>query len=125
MGVWCGWLVIVGGGFSICGLCASGEAVWWRVYWRWLIGGGVDVVICFVFGHVLRCGVCPWRYSLGVRLRGGLLVGVRFVNVVVIRELGSGILVLLEACGISRLPVFCCASGDKLSPVASLSGVRL
>jgi hypothetical protein len=60
-----------------------------------------------------------------MRLRGGLLVGVRFVGVVVIRELGYGLLVLLEACFILGLPVFCCVSGDELSPVASLSGVEL
>ena len=52
-------------------------------------------------------------------------MGVRFVSVVVIRELGSELLVLLEACGISRLPVFCCVSSDELFSVASLSGVGL
>ena len=50
VGVWCGWLVMVGGGFSICDLCASCEVVWWRVCWRLLIGGGVDVVICLYVG---------------------------------------------------------------------------
>jgi hypothetical protein len=54
VGVCCGWLVILGGGFSICGLCASGEAEWWRVCWGWLVGDGVDVVLCLVCGHVLR-----------------------------------------------------------------------
>ena len=60
----------------------------------------------FVCGHVLRYGVCPWRYSLGVRLRGWLMVGVRVVRIVVIRELGCELLVLLEACGILMLHVF-------------------
>jgi hypothetical protein len=86
IGNWCGWLVLVGGGFSVWGSRVSGGAVWWRVCWRCLIGGDVDVVICFVCGRVLGCGVYPWRYSLGVRLRGGLLVRVRFVDVVVKRE---------------------------------------
>jgi hypothetical protein len=39
--------------------------------------------------------------------------------------LGCELLVLLEVCGISRLPVFYCVSGDELSPVAPLSGVGL
>ena len=34
-------------------------------------------------------------------------------------------MVLLEACGILRLSVFYCVSGDAMSPVASLSGVGL
>ena len=46
VGVWCGWLVIAGGGFSICGLRASSEIVWWCFCWRGLVGGGGDVVIC-------------------------------------------------------------------------------
>ena len=52
-------------------------------------------------------------------------MGVRFVSVVVIRELGCELLVLLEARVILRLSVFCCVSGDELFPVASLSGVGL
>ena len=99
--------------------------MWWYVCWRWLIGGSVDVVLWFACGHVLRCGVCPWRYSLGVRVRGGLLVVVRFVVVVVMGELGWDLLVILEACVILRFPVFCCVSGVDLSSVASLSGVGL
>ncbi len=48
----------------------------------------------------------------------------RFVDdVVVIGESECDILGLLEACVILRLSVFCCASGDKLFPVASLPNV--
>jgi hypothetical protein len=97
--------------------------VWTRVCWRWWVGGGMDVVIRFACGHVVGRGACPWRFSLGVRLRGGLLVGVRFVGVVVMGGLGCDLLVLLDACVILRLPVLCSVSGDELSPVASLSGV--
>ena len=64
---WCGWSVMVGGGFSIWGSCISGGVVWWRGCCKWLVGGDVDVVVCFVRGRVLGCGLCPWRYSLGVR----------------------------------------------------------
>ena len=39
--------------------------------------------------------------------------------------MGCELLVLLEACGIVRLSVFCCVSGDAMSPVASLSSVGL
>ena len=99
--------------------------MWWRVCWRWWVGGGVDVVICFACGHVVGCGACPWRCSLGVRLRGGLLVGVRFVGVVMMGGLGCDLLVLLDVCVILGLPELCCVSGDELSPVASLSGVGL
>ena len=48
------------------------------------------------------------------------------MNVVVVkRKSGCDLLVLLEACVFSRLPVFCCVSGDELSQVASLSNVGL
>ena len=60
-----------------------------------------------------------------VCLRGGLLAGVRCLGVFFVGELGCELLVLLEACGILRLSVVCCVSGDALSPVASLSGVGL
>ena len=60
-----------------------------------------------------------------MRLRAGLLVGVRFASVVVIRDLGCELLVLLGACGILSSSVFCYISDDELSPVASLSGVGL
>ena len=45
MGSWCGWLVLVGGGFSIWGSRVSGGVVCWRVRWRLLTGGGVNVVV--------------------------------------------------------------------------------
>ena len=122
VGSWCGWLVMVGGGFTIWGSCVSGRVVWWRVCWRWLIGFGMDVVVCFVCGRMLGCGVCLWRYSLGVPLRGGLLVRVHFVDVIADVESGCDLLVLLEACVFLRKSVFCCVSGDE-SPVASLSNV--
>jgi len=60
-----------------------------------------------------------------VRLRGGLLVGMRCYGIFFVGELGCELLVLLEACGILRLCVLCCVSGDEMSPVASLSGVGL
>ncbi len=34
-------------------------------------------------------------------------------------------MVLLEACGVLGLSVFCCVSVDALSPIASLTGVEL
>ena len=43
----------------------------------------------------------------------------------VVGELGCELLVLLDACGISGLSVFCCVSVDALSSVASLTGVGL
>jgi hypothetical protein len=116
---------LMGGGFSVWGSRVSGGIVWWRVCWRWLIGVGKDVGVCFVCGCVLGCGVCPWRDSLGVRLPGGLLVRVRFVDVVVKGKSGCDLLGLLEACGFLRLPVFCCVSGGKLYPVAYVSSVVL
>ena len=89
-------------------------------------GGDGDVVIWFVRGHVSRCGGCPWRRpSLGVRLRGGLLVGMRCFGVFVIGELRCELLFLLAACGILRLSVFCSVTGDTLSLVASILGVGL
>ena len=57
VGSWCGWLVMVGGGFFIWGSCVSGGVVWWRVRCRRLFGFGVDVVVCFVCGRMLGCGV--------------------------------------------------------------------
>jgi len=49
----------------------------------------------------------------------------RCFGIFVVGELGCELLVILEACGILRLSVFCCASGDAMSPVSSLSGVGL
>ena len=98
--------------------------MWWRVCWRWWIESGVDVVIYFACGHG-RCGACSWRYSLGVRLRGGLIVGVRFVGVVVMGGLGCDLSGLFDVCVILELPVLSCVSGDELSPFASLSGVGM
>jgi len=74
---------------------------------------------------VSKCCGCPWQPSMGVRLRGGLLVGMRCLGVFFVEGLGCELLVLLEACGISGLSVFCCVSVDALSPVASLTGVGL
>jgi hypothetical protein len=62
---------------------------------------------------------------MGVRLSGGLLVGMRFLGVFVVEGLGFELLVCLEACGVSGLSAFCCVSVDALSPVASLTGVGL
>ena len=72
-----------------------------------------------------KCCGCPWQPNLGVRLRGGLLVGMRCLGIFVVEGLWCVFLVLLEACDISGLSVFCCVSVDALSPVASLTGVRL
>ena len=125
VGVWCRWLVMVGGGFSIWGSCAFGGVVCCIVCWGWLVGGGVDVVVCPVCGHMSGCGVCPCRYSLGARLRGGLLVRVLFVNTVLKGELGCDLLALLGACVSLEISLFLCVSGDVLSPVVSLSSVGL
>jgi len=115
VGVWCMWVVMVGDGFSIWGSCASGGVVYFIVCWGWLVGGSVDVVVRPVCGHMSLCGVCPCRYSLGVRLRGGLLVRVRCVSVALKRELGGDLLFLLGSyvfpwgylC-FAVLPVTCC-----------------
>ena len=125
VGSWCGWLVLVGGGFFIWGSRVCGGVVWVRVRWGLMIGGGEDVVICSIRVRVLGCGVCLRRCGLGVRLQGGLLLRVRFVDVVVIGETGCDLISLLEACVSLRLYVFCCVSSGKLSPVASMSSVLL
>ena len=52
-------------------------------------------------------------------------MGMRWLSVFVVGELGCEHLILLEACGVSGLSVFCCVSVDALSPVASLTGVGL
>jgi hypothetical protein len=123
VGVWCKRLAMVGGGFSIWGSCASCGIVCCIVYWGWLVGGGVDVVVSLVCRHMSRCGVCSCRYSLGVRLRGELLVKKRFVSVVLKGELGCGLLVIFGACVFLGLSLFCCVTGDALSPVVPLSSV--
>ena len=115
----------MGGGFSIWGSCASSGVVCYIICWGWLVGGGVNVIVCPMCGHMSGCGVCPCRCSLGVRLRGGLLVRVRFVSVVLKGELGYALLVLLGACVFLGLSLFCCVTGDVLSPVVSLSSVEL
>ncbi len=48
VGVWLGWLVIVGGRSSVCGLRASDVKVWCWFCWRGLVGGGGDIVVCSV-----------------------------------------------------------------------------
>ncbi len=90
--------------------------MWWRVRWRLLIGGGMDVFVCFIRGRVLGCGVFPRRYTLGVRLRAGLLVRLRFVDVVVIGVSACDLFGLLEACDILRISVFCCVSDGQVFP---------
>ena len=125
VGVWGRWFVMLGGGFSIWGSYASGGDVCCIVCWGWLVGGGVDVVVCPVCGHMSERGVCSCRYGLGVRLRGGLLVRVRFVSVVLKGELGCNLLVLLGACVFLGLSLFCCVTGDVLSRVVSLSSVGM
>ena len=57
VGSWCGWLVMVRGGFSIWGSCVSDGVVRWRVCCRRLFDFGVDVVACFVCGCMLGWGV--------------------------------------------------------------------
>jgi len=52
-------------------------------------------------------------------------VGTRCFGVFVVGEWGCELLVLLGACGISGLTVYCCVSVDAMSPVASLTGVGL
>ena len=49
----------MGGGFSVWDSRVSGGVVWWRVCWRWLIGGGGDVGVCFV--------CCVWWGAVYVR----------------------------------------------------------
>ena len=92
------WVVGVGVRrvFHLGSRVSSGD-VCWRVCWGLLISGGVVVGACSICVSVLVCGVCPRRYGLGVRLRGGILARVHFVDVVVIGESGCDLLGLLEA----------------------------
>ena len=60
-----------------------------------------------------------------MRLRGGLLVGMRGFGVFLIGEVVCELLVLLEAYNTLRLNVNCCVSDDVSPPDASLSGVGL
>ena len=60
-----------------------------------------------------------------MRLRGGLLVGVRCFDVVDVGGLRCELLVLLYAEGISMVYVVCCVFGDVMSPVVSLASVGL
>ena len=59
---------------------------------------------------------------MGVRFRGGFLVGARCLDVVDVGGLGCEILVLLDAKGISMY-VSWSVFGDLMSPVGSLSSV--
>ncbi len=65
------------------------------------------------------------RHSLGVRLRGGLLVGMPCFGVFVIGGLVCVLLCLLESCGILGLFVCFWVSGDALYASAKLSSARL
>ena len=65
-----------------------------------------------------------WTYllSLGVRLRGELLVGARCFGVVfVIEKVRCELFIRFEACVTLVLSVFCRVSNDALPTVASLS----
>ena len=62
---------------------------------------------------------------MGVRLRGGLLVGVRCFDVADVGGLECELLVLLDVEGISMLYVGYCVFGDVMSPVVSLASVGL
>ena len=61
-----------------------------------MVGDGGYVVVCSICGHVYRCCQFLWRFCLSVRLRGGLLVGVRCFDVVDVGGLGRELLVLLS-----------------------------
>ena len=52
-------------------------------------------------------------------------MGMRCFGIFYVGEWGRELLVLLDACGILRLFMFCCVSSDAMSPVASLSGLGL
>jgi len=90
---------MVGGGFSMWGSCASGEVAW-RACWGWWVGGGVGVAICFTCVQVVWCGASPWRYSLGVWFRSGIVVAVRVIGGAVLEILGCDLMIFpLDVCG--------------------------
>ena len=97
-------LVTVGDGFSIFGSHASSEVVWWCFSWG-LVGGGGDVVICLACAPVFRRCEGPWRHNLGVRLRGGLLVGLRCFGIFIVGGLGCEHLIFFR--GLWYLEVIC------------------
>jgi len=69
--------------------------------------------------------MCSWQFCLGVRLRGGLSVGVRCLCVADVGGLGCDLLVLLDVYGITVIYIGCCVFGDVISPVVSLVNVGL
>ena len=62
-----------------------------------MVGGGSNVVLCFICGHVFGCCKCLWRCCLGMRFRDGFLVGVRCLDVADVGGLGCEFLILLDA----------------------------
>ena len=117
--------MVVGGRSSVCGLRASDGDVWCWLCWG-LVGGGGDIVVCLARRPVLRCSGWACRPSLGVRLRGGLLVGARCFGVVfVIEEVGCELFVCFTTYVTLVLSVFCRVSNDALPMVATLSVVGL
>ncbi len=87
----------MGSRLTVSRLNASNAFEWWCSCRGGLVGGGGYVVVCSIFGHVSRCCECLWRFYLSVRLRGGLLVGVRCFDVVDVGGLKCELLVLLGA----------------------------
>ena len=75
--------------------------------------------------HVSGYCMCPWRFCLGVRLRGVLLVGVRCFGVADVEGVGCELVGLLDAYGVSMMYVGCCVFGDVMSPVVSLASAGL
>ena len=76
----------------------------------------MGVAKCFSCVHVVWCGASPWRYSLGVWFRGGIVVALRFIGVAVLEILGYDLLIFfLDMCGKLGLPAWPCVSGVGLS----------
>ncbi len=60
----------------------------------------MGVAICFSCVQVVWCGASPWRYSLGVWFRSGIVVAVRFIGGAVLEILGCDLMIFsLDVCG--------------------------
>ncbi len=97
MGDCFGGSVIAGERLFISREQASGEVKWWGCCYRGLVGGGGNVVGCFICGYASGYCEYPWRFCLGARLQGGLLVGVRCFGVVDVEGFGCEPLFLFGA----------------------------
>ena len=77
---------------------------------------------CFTCTRVSGCCRRLLWLCLGVRLQGGLLMGVH-LGVVDVWGLRCEILGLSDACGFSMMCIGCCVFGDLVFPLVSLASV--